>query len=211
MPNSKVLNMTSLSCFRTKMCTSYMEGNCKYTETRCLYSHCPISTRRCPFYLSDTSFIRYIPVLCKNIVFGPNFEVIQLNCPYGNDCIYSHCLDELLYHPIFYKIIACKDLLEGSCKLTFCPFVHKKSEQRTLRHYKVPFSKGLEIPPIKYITLVNRIMYNKGNADSSKRAAISSKSDNSSTSCSSDTKDDFDSNLTMQLASLSTKTCASRG
>ncbi|KAK1443925.1 hypothetical protein BgAZ_208010 [Babesia gibsoni] len=192
MSNYKVLNKNSISCFRTKMCNSYVSGTCKFTAAKCLYSHCPICTRRCPFYLSDTSFIRYIPVLCKNIVFGPNFEVIAFNCPYGNDCIYSHCLDELLYHPNFYKTIACKDLLEGSCKNPFCPFVHKKSEQRALKHYKVPFSKGIEIPPIKYITLVNRMIHSKGNSEFSKRHAILPKHENLSTSCSSTLKDDFE-------------------
>lgn len=192
MSNSKVLNKNSLSCFRTKMCNSYVSGTCKFTAAKCLYSHCAICTRRCPFYLSDTSFIRYIPVLCKYSVFGPKFEVIELRCPYGNDCIYSHCLDELLYHPNFYKTIACKDLMEGSCKNRFCPFVHKKSEQRTLKHYKVPFSKGMEIPPIKCITLVNRMVHTKSSSEYPNRPASTSNRHSSSTSCSSEIKDEFE-------------------
>ncbi|GIX63558.1 zinc finger protein, putative [Babesia caballi] len=154
---SKFLDDDALSCFRTKLCHNYMRGHCRFTDAGCLYSHQSICMRRCPVYLSNTSFVRYIPVLCKYIIFGPNFEVIRANCRYGVDCIYAHCLDELLYHPNFYKTILCKDVLEGRCEQIFCPFAHSKAEQRRLKDYKVPFAKNRKIPPIKHFTLVDKV------------------------------------------------------
>ncbi|CDR93876.1 hypothetical protein BBBOND_0102050 [Babesia bigemina] len=168
MEQSTGLNKMALSCFRTKQCVHYLRGNCNFTDSKCLYSHQSICVRRCPFYLSDTSYIRYLPLLCRNVVFGPKFEVIEMNCPHGNECVFSHCIDELLYHPNFYKIIPCKDHLLGFCGQGYCPFVHDKSEQRALRHYKLPFAKGVKIPHIKHITVVDRIVRKKPRTDARK-------------------------------------------
>ncbi|UKJ90147.1 hypothetical protein MACJ_001078 [Theileria orientalis] len=155
--SSVVLNDEELRCFRTKICNNLVKGRCNFKESRCIFSHNTVCTRRCPLYLSNTSFIRYIPLFCSHIVFTQNFRAIKSNCPFGNECIYSHSLDEILYHPQFYKTISCEHHLKGGCKHIFCPFVHDDSERRMIKHYKLPFTNNLYIPPNKYITVVDAI------------------------------------------------------
>ncbi|KAK2195339.1 bifunctional Zinc finger [Babesia duncani] len=147
----------SLCCFRTKLCNNFVNGSCSFKASTCIYSHNNICIRRCPYYLSDMSYIRYLPIICKRVVLGPDFRVLQCDCEHGNECIYSHCLDELLYHPQFYKIIKCKSYQEGKCCYSFCPFVHEEAEQRTIKHFYLPFTKGMDLPPIEYITPVDKI------------------------------------------------------
>uniref|UniRef100_A0A3B0N3M1 C3H1-type domain-containing protein n=1 Tax=Theileria annulata TaxID=5874 RepID=A0A3B0N3M1_THEAN len=157
-----VLNDEELRCFRTKICNNLVKGRCNFKESRCIFSHNTICTRRCPLYLSNTSFIRYIPLFCSHVVFTQNFKTVKSNCPFGNECIYSHSLDEILYHPQFYKTITCEHYLKGVCKHIFCPFVHEDSERRQIKHYKLPFTNNLYIPPNKYITVVDTINQRSG-------------------------------------------------
>ncbi|AFZ79000.1 hypothetical protein BEWA_018450 [Theileria equi strain WA] len=158
---SVVLNDEELRCFRTKMCNNLLNGKCHFKESRCIFSHNSICTRRCPIYLSDTTFIRYIPLFCSHVVLGQNYKTIKSNCPFGNECIYSHSLDEILYHPQFYKTITCEHYVKGGCKHTFCPFVHSDLERRPVDHYKLPFTNNIYIPPNKFITVVDTITQSK--------------------------------------------------
>lgn len=71
--------------------------------------------KRRPLDIDDNLFFNYIPQLCPNIENNHN-------CRYGELCMYSHTLNEILYHPLVYKKIPCP--LQDECDKENCPKYH---------------------------------------------------------------------------------------
>ncbi|CEL99156.1 unnamed protein product [Vitrella brassicaformis CCMP3155] len=115
-----------LFCFRTKQCVRLRKyGRCDYGQ-RCQYSHSNEWPRRCPFYISDPTSLRYVPELCPDVVFKrrgeggdedmmPDLERTTVNeheilvnaCARGGGCPFCHSTEEYLYHPLKYKTELC--------------------------------------------------------------------------------------------------------
>ncbi|PFH35599.1 hypothetical protein BESB_052500 [Besnoitia besnoiti] len=213
-----LLSEEDLCRFRTKKCRRLVSGACEFGITRCQYSHNQYWSRRCPIYLSDRSFIRYIHVLCPHVTTkqadvgdrpshaglgcgrprcvkrqaggGPpgqqsqhskghgrrrggsgsgkgseacccvdewKEEIIVNTCPRGGECPFAHSTEEILYHPLFYKMIICEKYREDVCDTYYCPFIHGLAEARQPKHYKLPFTTGIDIPPLPCVTIVAKI------------------------------------------------------
>ena len=71
--------------------------------------------KRRPLDIDDNLYFNYIPQIC------PNIEKNH-NCRYGELCMYSHTLNEILYHPLVYKKIPCP--LQDECDKDNCPKYH---------------------------------------------------------------------------------------
>ena len=71
--------------------------------------------KRRPLDIDDNLFFNYIPQLCPNIENNHN-------CRHGELCMYSHTLNEILYHPLVYKKIPCP--LQDECDKENCPKYH---------------------------------------------------------------------------------------
>ncbi|CDU19984.1 zinc finger protein, putative [Plasmodium yoelii] len=158
-----LLSEEDLSRFRTKQCKRLLNGGCNFGLDRCQYSHNEFWNRRCPFYLSDSSFIRYITVMCPNIETKSDGSINSL-CLRGGECPFAHSTEEILYHPLFYKTKRCEDYKKGSCNTYYCPYVHGLAETRVPGTYKLPFTNGIDIPNIPNIIIVDKIdISNKNN------------------------------------------------
>ncbi|GAW79726.1 D13 protein [Plasmodium gonderi] len=59
-----LLSEDDLYRFRTKQCLRIVKGSCEFGQDRCQYSHSAEWIRRCPYYISLPSYLRYIPVSC---------------------------------------------------------------------------------------------------------------------------------------------------
>ncbi|CAA9986906.1 zinc finger protein, putative [Plasmodium knowlesi strain H] len=59
-----LLSEEDLYRFRTKQCLRLAKGGCEFGLDRCQYSHSAEWIRRCPYYISLPSYLRYIPVVC---------------------------------------------------------------------------------------------------------------------------------------------------
>ncbi|CAI7718853.1 zinc finger protein, putative [Plasmodium vivax] len=59
-----LLSEEDLYRFRTKQCLRLAKGGCEFGLDRCQYSHNAEWIRRCPYYISLPSYLRYIPVSC---------------------------------------------------------------------------------------------------------------------------------------------------
>ncbi|KFH06102.1 putative zinc finger protein [Toxoplasma gondii VAND] len=213
-----LLSEEDLCRFRTKKCRRLVSGACEFGITRCQYSHNQYWSRRCPIYLSDRSFIRYIHVLCPHVTTkqadpterpthgggcgrprcirrqagggasGQQIphtkgngrrrggsgsgkgggdacccfnewkeEIIVNTCPRGGECPFAHSTEEILYHPLFYKMIICEKYREDVCDTYYCPYIHGLAEARQPKQYKLPFTTGIDIPPLPCVTIVARI------------------------------------------------------
>ncbi|CAD2101116.1 zinc finger protein, putative [Plasmodium vinckei lentum] len=158
-----LLSEEDLSRFRTKQCKRLLNGGCNFGLDRCQYSHNEFWNRRCPFYLSDSSFIRYITVMCPNIETKSDGSINSV-CLRGGECPFAHSTEEILYHPLFYKTKRCEDYKKGSCNTYYCPYVHGLAETRVPGTYKLPFTNGIDIPNIPNIIIVDKIdISNKNN------------------------------------------------
>ncbi|EUD67000.1 hypothetical protein C922_02584 [Plasmodium inui San Antonio 1] len=63
-----LLSEEDLYRFRTKQCLRLAKGGCEFGLDRCQYSHSAEWIRRCPYYISLPSYLRYIPVPCPFFV-----------------------------------------------------------------------------------------------------------------------------------------------
>ncbi|SBT78258.1 zinc finger protein, putative [Plasmodium ovale] len=154
-----LLSEEDLSRFRTKQCKRLLNGGCNFGLDRCQYSHNEFWNRRCPFYLSDSSFIRYITVMCPDVETKSDGSINSL-CLRGGECPFAHSSEEILYHPLFYKTKRCEDYKKGSCNTYYCPYIHGLAETRIPSTYKLPFTNGLNIPNIPNIVIVDKIDIN---------------------------------------------------
>ncbi|CEM09035.1 unnamed protein product [Vitrella brassicaformis CCMP3155] len=154
---SSLLSDEDLSRFRTKPCRRVKapEG-CDFGSRRCQYSHNDYWPRRCPFYLSDPDCLRYVPMACPDVSLGMSDEILSNRCKRGGSCPFAHSNEEIVYHPLFYKMHICQKYQEGGCDTYYCPFIHGFAEKRALRAYKLPYTKGIDIPPIEGVSLVER-------------------------------------------------------
>ncbi|CRH01240.1 zinc finger protein, putative [Plasmodium relictum] len=158
-----LLSEEDLSRFRTKQCKRLLNGGCNFGLDRCQYSHNEFWNRRCPFYLSDSSFIRYITIMCPDVETKSDGSINSL-CLRGGECPFAHSSEEILYHPLFYKTKRCEDYKKGSCNTYYCPFIHGLAETRVPGNYKLPFTNGINIPSIPNVIIVDKIdICNKNN------------------------------------------------
>ncbi|CBZ53927.1 putative D13 [Neospora caninum Liverpool] len=175
-----LLSEEDLCRFRTKKCRRLVSGACEFGITRCQYSHNQYWSRRCPIYLSDRSFIRYIHVLCPHVT---TKQADPTERPtHGGGCGRPRCArrpagsgavgqqnqhikgngrrrggEEILYHPLFYKMIICEKYREDVCDTYYCPYIHGLAEARQPKQYKLPFTTGIDIPPLPCVTIVAKI------------------------------------------------------
>ncbi|CRG93405.1 zinc finger protein, putative [Plasmodium gallinaceum] len=69
-----LLSEEDLYRFRTKQCLRLAKGLCEFGLDRCQYSHSTEWIRRCPYYISLPSYLRYIPVSCPYFIKNNNEE-----------------------------------------------------------------------------------------------------------------------------------------
>ncbi|KOB87864.1 hypothetical protein PFDG_04384 [Plasmodium falciparum Dd2] len=156
MVNATLLSEEDLSRFRTKQCKILLTGGGNLGFCTYQYSHNEFWNRRCPFYLSDSSFIRYITVMCPDVETRGDGSINSL-CLRGGECPFAHSTEEILYHPLFYKTKRCEDYKKGSCNTYYCPFIHGLAETRVPGTYKLPFTNGIDIPNIPNVIIVDKI------------------------------------------------------
>ncbi|KAK2196744.1 bifunctional RING finger protein Unkempt-like/Zinc finger [Babesia duncani] len=152
-----ILSEEDLERFRTKVCTLASSMKCDFGVERCNYSHNLYWARRCPFYLRDSTILRYIPACCPDVELGESTTVLRNTCPRGNNCSFAHSWEEINYHPLVYKTEICKDYRLGKCKTYYCHLVHGLAEFRVPREFVLPKKRGLEIPHFEHVTLVENI------------------------------------------------------
>ncbi|CXI25351.1 zinc finger protein, putative [Plasmodium berghei] len=63
-----LLSENDLYLFRTKQCLRLAKGGCEFGVDRCQYSHNTQWIRRCPYYISLPSYLRYIPFPCPYFI-----------------------------------------------------------------------------------------------------------------------------------------------
>ena len=140
---NSLLSNEDLCRFRTKPCRRIKKTGCEFGQERCQYSHDAFWPRRCPFYLSDPSSLRYINVMCP---------LLKTNsCTRGGACPFTHSEEEFWYHPLQYKTDLCTDFQAGECRRYYCPKVHGFGERRSLRTYNLPFTQGIDVPRMPYV------------------------------------------------------------
>ncbi|GBE60432.1 zinc CCCH type domain-containing protein [Babesia ovata] len=152
-----ILSEEDLERFRTKVCSMAASMRCDFGVERCNYSHNVYWARRCPFYLRDSTILRYIPAICPDVELGPGTTILKNTCPRGNNCAFAHSLEEMHYHPLVYKTEICDDYREGSCRTYYCHKVHGLAEYRIPREYVLPRKRGLPIPEFKHVTIVDNV------------------------------------------------------
>ncbi|CDU17249.1 uncharacterized protein PY17X_0712900 [Plasmodium yoelii] len=69
-----LLSENDLYLFRTKQCLRLAKGNCEFGVDRCQYNHNTQWIRRCPYYISLPSYLRYIPVACPYFIKNKNID-----------------------------------------------------------------------------------------------------------------------------------------
>ncbi|KAL8430606.1 hypothetical protein ACSSS7_005825 [Eimeria intestinalis] len=162
-----LLSEDDLCRFRTKSCRRLSSGGCDFGLARCQYSHNKHWHRRCPVYVSDHSFIRYVHLLCPKVqllknssssaVGGEAAPQCVSSCERGWECPFAHSREEALYHPLVYKTALCQRYQRGACSVYYCPYIHSLSEARQPRCYRLPFTSGIDIPPIPNVLVVSHI------------------------------------------------------
>lgn len=102
---------------------------CKGLES-CWHAH-SIGQFRRPLFNKDGE-LAYMPIPCgrNNTIPAAGIK----NCHNGNLCNFSHSVNEINYHPLTYRTVACQKS-KSKCGTKYCPFYHKKSEKRDLKHY----------------------------------------------------------------------------
>ncbi|OEH74121.1 zinc finger domain-containing protein [Cyclospora cayetanensis] len=173
-----LLSEEDLFRFRTKSCRRLSSGGCDFGLARCQYSHNKWWNRRCPVYVSDHSFIRYVQLICPKVHLPKHVKGSQdgaldglhdgersqegsfkftSTCERGWECPFAHSREEALYHPLFYKTVQCQRFLRGSCSMYYCPFIHGPSERRHPKTYRLPFTAGIPIPKLPNVLVVPHI------------------------------------------------------
>ncbi|KAL8269818.1 hypothetical protein Esti_006232 [Eimeria stiedai] len=158
---------SDLERFRTKCCShssqqqqqqqQQHQQQCGFGAARCNYSHNTHWTRRCPVYLKEPSALRYLPYLCSNVLLGPR-ETIQDNwCPYGAFCPFAHSKEELVYHPLVYKLKPCAAHRYGRCKAFYCWKAHGPLDIRIPRAYTIPAKRNVPLPHVPGVTVVHSL------------------------------------------------------
>ncbi|CUV06125.1 unnamed protein product [Cryptosporidium hominis] len=152
-----LLSIEELTRFRTKLCRRSLREGCDFGPLRCQYSHNVYWPRRCPFYLSDRSALRYLPDICPDITILDNETGKVANfCNRGGYCPYSHSMEEVIYHPLIYKSELCTAFQKGECKTYYCHLIHGLAERRQERIYTLPFTRGINLNKYPNVKLVEK-------------------------------------------------------
>lgn len=125
---------------------------CSFGHDRCQYSHNTRWLRRCPFYLSDLDSLRYLPTMC------PDRDPVTENCPRRHTCPFAHTQEEINYHPLVYKTKICAKFKEGECRAYYCYQAHLQSEIRTVPVYNLPYTRGVDIPPMQNVIVTAKTL-----------------------------------------------------
>ncbi|KAF7458833.1 Zinc finger C3H1-type domain containing protein [Cryptosporidium felis] len=155
----RLLSDNDLCRFRTKPCRRSKQMGCDFGITRCQYSHNIYWPRRCPFYLSNESTIRYIPVLCPDIIIKDDESSIS-HCNRGGGCPFAHSHEEINYHPLMYKTKICEEFQRGDCNTYYCHLIHGLAEKRESRIYILPYAQNVQVPSYPGVVIASKI--NKG-------------------------------------------------
>ncbi|KAH7647457.1 having 3 CCCH RNA binding domains involved in RNA metabolism [Cryptosporidium bovis] len=152
-----LLSIEELTRFRTKLCKRSLKDGCDFGPLRCQYSHNVYWPRRCPFYLSDPSALRYIPDICPDItILDQSSGKVVSMCNRGGYCPFAHSMEEVIYHPLRYKTEVCTAFQKGECKIYYCHLIHGLAERRPEKNYTLPFTKGVDLTKYPNVTLVDR-------------------------------------------------------
>lgn len=152
-----LLSIEELTRFRTKLCRRSLKDGCDFGPLRCQYSHNVYWPRRCPFYLSDRTALRYLPDICPDITILDHVTGKVSNfCNRGGYCPYSHSMEEVIYHPLVYKSELCQAFQKGECKTYYCHLIHGLAEKRQDRNYTLPFTRGINLSKYPNVTLVDK-------------------------------------------------------
>lgn len=104
-----VLSDKALARFRTKPCERLLaQGKCDFQD-KCQYSHSSWVRR-------NPCKVAYQPIRCN-----------KENCPEKRQCRFAHSEEEVLYHPLTYKVSMCG----VGCRGFYCPFAHGRHELRS--------------------------------------------------------------------------------
>ncbi|KAJ1608329.1 CCH RNA binding domain protein [Cryptosporidium canis] len=155
----RLLSDSDLCRFRTKPCRRSKQMGCDFGIARCQYSHNIYWPRRCPFYLSNQSTIRYIPVLCPDIIIKEDESSIS-HCNRGGGCPFAHSYEEINYHPLMYKTKICEQFQRGDCNTYYCHLIHGLAERRESKVYLLPYTQNVQVPNYPGVVVASR--YNKG-------------------------------------------------
>ncbi|KAH8583916.1 zinc finger protein [Cryptosporidium sp. chipmunk genotype I] len=152
-----LLSIEELTRFRTKLCRRSLREGCDFGPLRCQYSHNVYWPRRCPFYLSDRSALRYLPDICPDItILDQETGKVANFCNRGGYCPYSHSMEEVIYHPLIYKSELCAAFQKGECKTYYCHLIHGLAERRQERTYTLPFTRGINLKKYPNVKLVDK-------------------------------------------------------
>ncbi|TRY51792.1 Zinc finger C3H1-type domain containing protein [Cryptosporidium tyzzeri] len=152
----RLLSDNDLCRFRTKPCRRSKQMGCDFGITRCQYSHNIYWPRRCPFYLSNQSTIRYIPVLCPDIIIKEDESSIS-HCNRGGGCPFAHSYEEINYHPLMYKTKICEQFQRGDCNTYYCHLIHGLAERRESKVYLLPYTQNVQVPNFPGVVITNRV------------------------------------------------------
>ncbi|OII75452.1 uncharacterized protein cubi_01973 [Cryptosporidium ubiquitum] len=152
----RLLSDNDLCRFRTKPCRRSKQMGCDFGITRCQYSHNIYWPRRCPFYLSNQSTIRYIPVLCPDIIIKEDESSIS-HCNRGGGCPFAHSYEEINYHPLMYKTKICEQFQRGDCNTYYCHLIHGLAERRESKVYLLPYTQNIQVPNFPGVLIANRV------------------------------------------------------
>lgn len=172
-----LLSTEELTRFRTKLCRRSLKDGCDFGPLRCQYSHNVYWPRRCPFYLTDRSALRYLPDICPDITILDHTTGKVANfCNRGGYCPYSHSIEEVIYHPLIYKSELCIAFQKGECKTYYCHLIHGLAERRQERSYTLPFTRGINLNKYPNVTLVDKT--SSENENLTKSSLLSRNKDN---------------------------------
>ncbi|CEM36818.1 unnamed protein product [Vitrella brassicaformis CCMP3155] len=155
-----VLDNSQLQIFRVHRCSRLkMGGGVCHFGDRCQFSHDPTWRRRPPLF-PRCNKLRYVSLLCPKVQMKQG-TILRSDCEAGEDCLFAHSMEEIMYHPEFYKTRLCPDLFpEGNlsgrteaprgCARYYCAFAHTLQELRDRPQYEQPdgFDMALMIDTI---------------------------------------------------------------
>jgi len=104
----------------------------------CMYAHTYQDARRPPSIGYGFQLCPYWSKKETNLPYSQR-------CPLGPRCPYAHGAKEQLYHPRYFRTLACRDLMRKQCPRRFlCAFHHKRSECRSPAPDEVDYGSPLK-------------------------------------------------------------------
>jgi len=116
---------------------------------------------------SDYGYYRYIPIRCKNFCYKSYSEfheilsndhnykhfiknlnskevsnlLSELKLHFLKNCIFSHNINEISYHPLKYKIKYCKN---GDCSYSECPSAHLEINEELIKIFNIQLFENIK-------------------------------------------------------------------